>query len=267
MAKLNFTTFAKKPLAHNKKFQFARKHALVIYNRNAIYSFIPKNACSTLRYSLGLDNGLLSGPEDIAWIHHNNNTFSADLRDLATSDYSFVVLRCPYRRLVSVFLNKIVDNSPGFIKKVLNQLPDDLPEEDLTFRKFVSGITKNTKSINSDIHWRPQSDFLIFGEYTRYFSVENFSTDMEILKSDIGFEVQDARSLTNHGVTGLEKIRSGSFHDTAVSDLRIMKHQDRSVPDYGLFFDEDLRSSIQHAYAQDFEIFMSKISKRHLLFR
>jgi hypothetical protein len=98
-------------LARNAAHQFASRHALSIYGARAIYSFIPKNGCSTLRYTVARANGCIDGPSDINWIHSNNLSFSATLRELLTAQYTFVVLRCPYSRLASVFLDKIVDGN------------------------------------------------------------------------------------------------------------------------------------------------------------
>ena len=41
----------------NPKHQVAASHALNIYSSGAIYTFIPKNACSTMRLSLAIANG------------------------------------------------------------------------------------------------------------------------------------------------------------------------------------------------------------------
>ena len=63
-------------LSQNAAHQGAARYALSLYALDAVYSFIPKNACSTLRYSLALANGVLSGPEQFNWIHTNNPTFA-----------------------------------------------------------------------------------------------------------------------------------------------------------------------------------------------
>ena len=51
------------PSSQNDLFAFSSEHALSIYPINAIYNFIPKNACSSLRYSIAVANGFL---EDIS---------------------------------------------------------------------------------------------------------------------------------------------------------------------------------------------------------
>ena len=64
-------------LAENKRHQIARYHAWSLYHHDAIYTFIPKNACTTLRFSVAVDNGFLDHGSDPAWLDNNNPTFSA----------------------------------------------------------------------------------------------------------------------------------------------------------------------------------------------
>jgi hypothetical protein len=99
-------------LSGNGAHQFALSHAMCIYQPAAIYSFIPKNACSTLRFSVALANGCVSGESDVNWIHENNETFKPTLAELVRANYSFVVLRDPFRRVASCFLDKFVDKRP-----------------------------------------------------------------------------------------------------------------------------------------------------------
>ena len=40
---------------------YSKNHTLSIYSIDAIYTLIPKNACSTMRYSIALANGFISG--------------------------------------------------------------------------------------------------------------------------------------------------------------------------------------------------------------
>ena len=93
----------------NKRHIFAARHALAIYSRKAICTYIPKNACSSLRYSIALMNGLIEGPEDIDWNQSNNKTFCASLAEILTAEYTFVVVRCPFARLASAFLDKAIN--------------------------------------------------------------------------------------------------------------------------------------------------------------
>ncbi|NER52069.1 MAG: sulfotransferase family protein, partial [Symploca sp. SIO1A3] len=182
---------------HNPQFNFAKRHALRLFKSNAIYSFIPKNACSTLRLSLAIDNGVIKNTDDFQWIHNNNDTFSAELADLATADYTFVVLRCPYRRLASVYLDKIVGWKFS-ARQLQKALKGAIDLNEVTFTDFVKELKKQ-EIRTCDIHWREQVDFLIYEEYDDYFCVEDFEKVVSQLKQKIDLKVIDARNLTKHG--------------------------------------------------------------------
>ena len=107
---LRYTQGNLQALVQNAAHQFASQHALSFYAADAVYSFIPKNACSTMRYTVGMANGAIAGPEQFNWIHANNLTFRASLAELAKAKYTFVILRDPYLRVASCFLDKMVDH-------------------------------------------------------------------------------------------------------------------------------------------------------------
>jgi hypothetical protein len=137
-------------LQNNPQHQFAMRHSMQVFNSNAIYSFIPKNGCSTLRLSLAVANGCINGIEQGNWIHQNNNTFMPTLRDAVCTDYKFVILRCPFRRLASVYLDKFVakeTNAWGY--RDARQRSIEL--DDLTFDMFVKSL-QAPYLFNSDIH-------------------------------------------------------------------------------------------------------------------
>ena len=56
---------------------FAASHALRIFHTNAIYSFIPKNGCSTMRLSLAVANGCIEGESDTSTGYITTTTHSA----------------------------------------------------------------------------------------------------------------------------------------------------------------------------------------------
>jgi hypothetical protein len=57
-------------------------------------------------------NGCINGIGQGHWIHQNNNTFTPTLADAFAASYTFVILCCPFRRLASVFLDKLVAKEP-----------------------------------------------------------------------------------------------------------------------------------------------------------
>lgn len=249
-------------LDQNRDHRQAANHALSHYASGAVYSFIPKNACSTLRVSLAIANGCIADPTDFAWIHHNNHTFMADLRALVTAPYTFAILRCPYRRLVSVFLDKIVSRTNDFWD-LHRASSDRLDPNSLSFRGFVAAIS-NSAIVCDNIHWRPQSSFLVYETYDDIFRMEDFTTLTVRLKDRIGFDLVDARRLTAHGTDSLIRV-GGIFADTPAAKLLDMRRCGEA-PTYAAFYDPALVSQVAGLYWQDINLYEASFGPKDLAF-
>ena len=90
--------------------------------------------------------------KDIQWIHNNNSTFKSTQREVSLASYTFVVLRCPYTRIASCFLDKIVDEVISFNDEMGKKVS-------LNFYEFLLHINSQQPS-EREQHWRNQSDFL-----------------------------------------------------------------------------------------------------------
>lgn len=250
-------------LRQNPQHNFAINHSMMLYEKNALYSFIPKNGCSTLRLSVAIENGCIEGIEQGHWIHANNGTFNATLGEAIKVDYSFVILRCPFRRLASVFLDKFVAKEID-AWNYRQALERKVELDDLSFRDFVLSLNKGF-IFNSNIHWRKQVDFLIYQQYSDYFCLENFSQAIKALKETIGFEVHDARSLTNHGTDGFESLEDVCYADTAAFDIAVMKRKGQ-CPSHAAMYDDELISMVKKLYKEDIELYSQKFGSSNLLF-
>ncbi len=251
-------------LSQNSEFNFAKSHALRLFQANAIYTFIPKNACSSLRVSLALQNGLIESIEDFNWIHSNNHTFSASLADIACADYTFVVLRCPYRRLASAFLDKLVNRDID-AWLLHNELQRKISIEDLTFSKFVE-LVQDKEIRESNIHWRKQSDFLIYKRYDDYFSLEKFSTCVTTVRDKISLKLIDARELTKHGSDQFESLdMKQDFSKVSAFDLLVLKSQGK-LPHVKSLYTNNLKRLVTKTYQDDLDLYISHFGKEKLLF-
>jgi Sulfotransferase family len=211
-------------LAQNAAHQFAAQHALAIYAADAIYSFIPKNACSTMRYTLGLANGAIAGPAHFDWIHSNNLTFRASLAELAKARYTFVILRDPYRRIASCYLDQLVEQTAVAWQYHVATNYQTRPAM-LTFRGFVTNLRSR---LRGNEHWRPQLDFLVYENYDDVFCREAFSDAAAALRDRIGLEVQDARRLTKHGSGQFRPLDGDEcFADRPVHEIAALKRTGR----------------------------------------
>jgi hypothetical protein len=249
------------PLSQNAAHQGAARYALSLYALDAVYSFIPKNACSTLRYSLALANGVLSGPEQFNWIHTNNPTFRATLAELAKARYTFVVLRDPFLRIASCYLDKIAGlTDVAWHYHALTNYR--LEPAMVTFREFVMGLRLR---LRSNEHWRPQVDFLVYETYDDYFCVESFGEATRRL-GERGFEVHDARPLTRHGSERFVPLGGGeSFADTPAHEIAALKRSGR-IPRYTQLYDDQLVAAVGGLYAADIAFYTTTM-QRSCIFR
>lgn len=249
-------------LKHNGRHNFAMSHSMMLYKNNALYSFIPKNGCSTLRLSAAIANGCIEGVEQGNWIHANNQTFNATLAEAVKVEYSFVVLRCPFRRLASVFLDKFVAKEPD-AWSYRDLLKRTIELNDLSFRDFVLSL-KAPIIFNSNIHWRQQVDFLIYQEYSDYFSLENFSEAVKTLKNKIDFNVVDARQLTNHGTDNFELQNDKYYADMSIFDIALLK-QSGKCPSHSSMYDKELYSIVSDLYQEDINLYTHKCNNKNIL--
>ncbi len=257
-------------LRHNGPHAFANRQALAIFGLGAIYTYIPKNACSTLRYSLAIHNGYLRPGDDPEWIHDNNSTFVADKQQLAEARYTFVVLRCPYRRLASAYLDKVV--GAAALARVLvakSRSPEDIDAvtaEDLhrlSFADFANSCLTPASGV-IDAHWYPQVGCLVYEDYDDWFSVEAFDRATEALARR-GFVVHDTRDRIGHSTTGLKKV-DGDFANVSAGELYRMKRAGQA-PTYESFYNAETRALVQKNYADDIALYRDKIGPQGLMFQ
>lgn len=250
-------------LAHNAAHRLATQHALVHYATGAIFTFIPKNACTSLRVSLAMANGVIAAPEEWTWVHNNNATFSATLADLARAPISVVILRCPFRRLASAFLDKIVSRMPEFW--TLHRKSRDMIDPDrLTFRGFVEWIGK-PGFLRADLHWRPQVDFLVYRQYDKVFAFERLS-DFDAFFADVtGQSFVDARPLSGHATSVTAPLTGDGFADMPLAELAWMKFQGQLPRPIDLY-DAALVATVRRLYADDIALYHDLFGKADLLF-
>ncbi|WP_417311015.1 sulfotransferase family 2 domain-containing protein [Devosia sp.] len=251
-------------LKQNSKHSFSLNHTMMLYRRNAIYTFIPKNGCSTLRLSVAIDNGVINDISEGDWIHSNNQTFNATLEESIKTKYSFVILRCPFRRLASAFLDKIVSKEvEAWSYRIARNRSINL--DDISFEDFVFSL-KELSILNSNIHWRKQVDFLLYKKYSDYFCLENFSLIEKRLRKRLAFHVIDARELTGHGTEGYTKLVDENYASMDAFDISVLKRKG-FCPSYSSLYTDELVEVVSRIYSEDIELYKSKFGSENLLFK
>ncbi len=197
------------------------------------------------------------------YIHNNltlENYSRKQARELINSDryFKFTVVRDPWKRLTSAYLNKFVDvNNPrellpsartaieGFYT-IHGKKPDY--GKSITFRQFLSYIAA-TEDQYLDVHWKPQSEFLKNIELDFVGKLETLADDFEIIRCRLNIKKYIA--LPKKNVTTYEKIADSvqNYADVYPSELKQLGKR----PNYQFFYTSDLIDLVKQRYKSDFE--------------
>lgn len=178
----------------NEEHEFARRHTLVHLKSNSVCTWIPKNSCSSLRYSIAVANGAISGIGDIDWIHKNNSSFTASNKELLTANYSFVILRNPFKRLLSFYCDKLCNSGNNENDKSYEVTQSLMgTDEKTTFADFIEILWRDPNLKKANEHIQDQCDFLIYKKYHDYFGLEQYKTTASTIEKKTGLTLEDVR--------------------------------------------------------------------------
>lgn len=247
------------PLDKNKDFKFAMQHTLYAPYTKTLASFIPKNGCTSLRYSFAIANNIISGPEDLDWIHSNNQSMNASLENIQNFEYSFVILRNPYERLASAFWNKFIPSSQvDFIDQSGKIFINLLNKGKInSFKDFVNTLWEDPMLISKDGHLRYQTDFLLLSNYDNYFSISDFKLLQKTLLDQVELKIIDTRDFTNHTTFGCKKKSDCYYGSHSIEELTKIKSQKMSI-NYINFYDEEDAYKITNLYYNDIVVYIEK---------
>jgi hypothetical protein len=248
----------------NQGFKFALDQTVHFFKSDAIATFIPKSACSSLRLTAAMQNLNIDLEKDYNWIHLNNRTFNASLSDIVTATYTFVILRCPYSRLLSAYLDKFLSRSLE-LWQAIDREGRKFEPEDYTFERYVDHVCKFP---NSDQHWKPQTSFLIYEQYDDYYCIEDTDFMIKNLKKHAGFDFVDSRNLYKHGVEKIvfEDPRANiPSHKMAPLELLTMKNKG-ALPSKKSFFSEPILEKVKKVYSKDIELYKKLFGSDNLMF-
>ena len=246
-------------LKTNKDHDFAIKHTSIHYKSNTVCTWIPKNGCSNLRYSIAKENGTITSVEEIEWIHQNNDCFNASTKEALQADYTFVILRNPFKRLLSFFLDKLChsqeDQSEESYKRAHKTFNFN---SNLSYSDFIDHIWENTDSIYDDEHTRPQCDFLLYRNYDEYFALENIKQANEEIQNRTGINVEDIRDknsiFTSKGCERSDQIT----HNTPAKEISALLKQNK-VPITENMYTNEMAKKVSTLYLQDILLYCSEI--------
>ena len=248
----------------NAQINFKLKWTIKLYGANSFSTFIPKNACTSLRYSAAIKNNVLQiNPNNLDWVHNNNPSFNINIEEAITSSYTFVFLRCPISRIISTFLDKFLskDREAWIFRDFVGRSVD---LDDLTFQKFVQLISEKPRLAELDAHWTPQNKFLLIKQYSNYFCVEELDKAKEILKNRINMDLLDTRSISRHTTNHFIKKKIENAFNIPAYELYKIKKEEGFVPNNASMINQELLKALEKIYSDDIEIYKEKFSSKNL---
>lgn len=137
------------------------------------YNYIPKNGCSTVKATLGAAEDprhFATVSDDLDAIHDEmSDRFSEPPPCLDRSWTRLLVVRDPYERLISAYLQKVVrprtQSRKEMVKEIARVNGRELEaQESVSFLEFVRWFVEQPVEL-TDAHWAPQSTMLRFDTY------------------------------------------------------------------------------------------------------
>lgn len=247
-------------LLANENYQFAINHTKVHYKSNSVCTWIPKNACSNLRCSIAIANGAIAGIEEIDWIHSNNDCFVASTKEALETEFTFIILRNPFKRLLSYFLDKLC-HSDGLQKDISYQIAKDVFEfnSEMSYEDFINYLWEHPHKIYEDEHTRPQCDFILYRNYDRYYSIEALEEAVAEIHTKTGLKIYDTRSINSIYTTKDHDSNPGIMYQTKALDIKNWQIQNQS-PDAINMYSKDMIQKVAAIYLQDVMLYLKRVS-------
>lgn len=203
--------------------------------------------------------------------HHNQAEAVKILND--QSYFKFAIVRNPWTRLISAYLDKFVVKPhirkslflPRNIKQVIDSVygakglnPDY--RKSISFRQFVEYI-KSTKDEHLDGHWKPQYLYLGNIQFDFIARFENLTEDFEYIKQKLNItklslpHTNKSKTNKSQGIDAVarsqESCNNKNYSDCCPFELISLK----KLPSYYEFYTPDLISVVRQRYIKDIEKF------------
>ena len=259
-------------------------NCLINHKYKIIYCPIAKNAC-TLFKNMMVEHSkdrerYRNSHEDIhhyASIRKDTAVALDNLDYLERSDYfKFAILRNPFERLVSAYLDKIVKHeiteffAQELIKKVQQYLTQQYDlEQSISFQEFIQYIA-NTQDNDLDEHWKTQFSLIGRGwlkfDYLGQF--EQLDRVIEDLENRFGFKITtnviNNHNRSDHITHYISDISPGEYHTKYPQELRDFNFKNGGFPDAKYFYTPELIKLVKIRFAPDIELYNNQFAKQLL---
>ena len=205
------------------------------------------------------ENGAISSIDEIEWIHRNNDCFNANTKEALQAYYTFIILRNPFKRLLSFFLDKLChpqeEQTEGSYKHAQETFSFS---ENNSFLDFINYIWENPNSIYNDEHTRPQCDFLLYRQYDDYFALEGIDAANLRIYEKTGIKIDDIRD-KNSIFTSKGREYSQEITSTTQANKIKVSLDNNKVPFAENMYSNEMLKKVSTLYLQDILLYCNEI--------
>lgn len=233
-------------------------------NLKIIYCSIPKNACTLFKnliveYSSSQKKYQKSQQNIHQFLAQNRPEPTKLINSLESANYfKFVVLRNPFARLVSAYLDKFAKHPipESFAQQVIIAVQTHLAkpiniQESITFQQFIEYLARTSDRYLND-HWLPQSNFLGSINFDYIGQFEQLDLTIKLLEKK--FSIAINQKVSSH-------ITEYKNFDKQLEFYRMYPQQLRSLegmPAAWQMYNGQLKQLVAKRYSQDISLYLQQ---------
>lgn len=236
-----------------------------LYNikSNLTYCRIPKNACTTLRFTFikNLDDIYeFPGSSDFEKLKNveANPSLLSNIGKEKKRDakIKLLILRNPYDRIVSAFLDRFCKGKDQMYEVVDQKLRLSKKYKDIDFDFFLENLI-STNYFLKNVHYIPQNEFTFDFDYNFVFNIKKLNDEkfIKLFEEKTKLKFFDSKKVKDHTLSSLYKENFNHANKLKCKLLRKMIKEDKKIPYYENFLTLENKRIIYDIYKKDFKLF------------
>lgn len=173
-------------------------------------------------------------------------------------NYKFIMVRCPYNRLVSFYINKVIyQGDPPWSLKEKYEYEVPIPHfgisnTGVSFEEFIKKL-RTINVVQAERHLKPQWLGIEKHSFDKIVYMENFKEDIKEVCELLDFDYNKIIERKNNHFVRTDTITE------PVYDKSTKWFRENGLPkNYDLYYTKEMRDIVFNLYKQDFDLFKYK---------